>query len=498
MSNILVALSVITLIGLLIWSISKGRHIAATERTDAVFGNPSRAEGGWYWVICGVSSVLLIWFVFSWDAARAFVPSAANEICQAAKVTSAGNPIRSRFAIDERLDRSTNLLIRDRRQLDSLAASLVKSDIGAEQKSQAEAIIEEIKTLMLGLANPASVSAQTSADIDSVAVRLDALNAKLADPNYPGAPSAEQQAAADNLPGWGRSKDEVPVTPASAAGYKLDAAAEELKAIAKDFSRIRNTTPEFLASVKDLDTRIKALEKQSDGDFKRVVSNMKKLLKRVDDGAVFPADTMASIDQGIRQIDASTQAQLGVYHHVDNWLMPGGSILAGSTNCSEQGSGRWLPKPSDTLATLWQLAKPSEGYKGFPLLWYEWRQIGEVTEMLFPDWIADLVPGGYPVPDANGDLTPNLKSKTLAFVTGDYNSFSIPVPMGHVWDSLLRVLAGLFFGIALGVPLGLFMGLSRFAKGYFDPLIELYRPVPPLAWAPLILTIFGIQDDGKI
>jgi taurine transport system permease protein len=42
------------------------------------------------------------------------------------------------------------------------------------------------------------------------------------------------------------------------------------------------------------------------------------------------------------------------------------------------------------------------------------------------------------------------------------------------------------------------MGLNRFAKGFFDPMVELYRPVPPLAWAPLILTIFGIQDDGKI
>jgi taurine transport system permease protein len=50
----------------------------------------------------------------------------------------------------------------------------------------------------------------------------------------------------------------------------------------------------------------------------------------------------------------------------------------------------------------------------------------------------------------------------------------------------------------LGVPLGLFMGVSRFFKSFFDPMIELYRPVPPLAWAPLILTIFGIQDDGKI
>ena len=42
------------------------------------------------------------------------------------------------------------------------------------------------------------------------------------------------------------------------------------------------------------------------------------------------------------------------------------------------------------------------------------------------------------------------------------------------------------------------MGLSRFANGCSDLVIELYRPVPPLARAPLILTIFGILDDGKI
>ena len=42
------------------------------------------------------------------------------------------------------------------------------------------------------------------------------------------------------------------------------------------------------------------------------------------------------------------------------------------------------------------------------------------------------------------------------------------------------------------------MGVLRLFKSFFDPQIELYRPVPPLARAPLILTIFGIQDDGKI
>ena len=42
------------------------------------------------------------------------------------------------------------------------------------------------------------------------------------------------------------------------------------------------------------------------------------------------------------------------------------------------------------------------------------------------------------------------------------------------------------------------MGLNRFAKGFFDPLIELYRPVPPLAWAPLVISVLGIDNLGKV
>ena len=133
-----------------------------------------------------------------------------------------------------------------------------------------------------------------------------------------------------------------------------------------------------------------------------------------------------------------------------------------------------------------------------PLLWYRWQPVGGMIAFLLPDWIAELVPGDYPRHTQNGEIKSNFKSNVQDFVTGNYESFSIPVPMGHMWDSIIRVVIGLFFGIILGVPLGLFMGLSRFAKGFFDPMVELYRPVPPLAWAPLIFTIFGIQDDGKI
>jgi taurine transport system permease protein len=124
--------------------------------------------------------------------------------------------------------------------------------------------------------------------------------------------------------------------------------------------------------------------------------------------------------------------------------------------------------------------------------------VADVVGFFVPDWIADIWPGEYARHGADGTITPNFKDKLLSFAQGEVNLGSIPMLDGHIWDSLFRVLVALALGILLGVPLGLFMGVSKFFKSFFDPLIELYRPVPPLAWAPLILTIFGIQDDGKI
>jgi taurine transport system permease protein len=42
------------------------------------------------------------------------------------------------------------------------------------------------------------------------------------------------------------------------------------------------------------------------------------------------------------------------------------------------------------------------------------------------------------------------------------------------------------------------MGLSRIARGIFDPIIEFYRPIPPLALLPLIIIWMGIDDPAKI
>lgn len=64
--------------------------------------------------------------------------------------------------------------------------------------------------------------------------------------------------------------------------------------------------------------------------------------------------------------------------------------------------------------------------------------------------------------------------------------------------SLRRVLLGFAAGAVLGVPLGLAMGLYRDVENFFDPLVELLRPIPPLAWIPLSIIWLGIEESPKI
>ncbi|WP_043815340.1 taurine ABC transporter permease TauC [Rubrivivax gelatinosus] len=68
----------------------------------------------------------------------------------------------------------------------------------------------------------------------------------------------------------------------------------------------------------------------------------------------------------------------------------------------------------------------------------------------------------------------------------------------HLGASLGRVMSALLAAIVLGVPVGVATGLSRVARGVLDPLIELYRPVPPLAYLPLIVIWFGIGELSKV
>lgn len=68
----------------------------------------------------------------------------------------------------------------------------------------------------------------------------------------------------------------------------------------------------------------------------------------------------------------------------------------------------------------------------------------------------------------------------------------------HVSASLLRIVAAALIAASLGIPLGLAMGLNRWAKGVFDTPIEFYWPLPPLAYLPLMIIWLGIGEVSKI
>ena len=76
-----------------------------------------------------------------------------------------------------------------------------------------------------------------------------------------------------------------------------------------------------------------------------------------------------------------------------------------------------------------------------------------------------------------------------------YRNFTL---LEHTWSSLQRVLLGFIFGALVGIPLGYAMGLTNWARGWFDPIVEFMRPVPPLALIPLMIIWFGIGEQSKV
>lgn len=64
--------------------------------------------------------------------------------------------------------------------------------------------------------------------------------------------------------------------------------------------------------------------------------------------------------------------------------------------------------------------------------------------------------------------------------------------------SLIRVAQGFFIGIAIGTPLGFLLGVSPILTRMFDPLIQVLRPISPLAWLPLGLIIFQKSEPAAL
>mgnify|MGYP006417026943 FL=1 len=488
-----------------------GRKLIKTEKVDAVFGNPERAQGGLHWVIVGSSFLLLVWLYYSWDMAKSFFPKSANELCQVGKIDESLLSLKYLFPIEERQLKSTSVIETETKNLDEIILLIEKSnDVENENKNKLLDFVIQTKNTIPLLTNENLLENETKEQINSITKKINNLANDFVKKDYPYEKPEDETnriELAKQEGNWGASSTsldnavEIPSIPKTKKGLKFQAAAEELNLISDEFFELRNHNAQYATALENLKNEIKEFRSQFDDSNEITSSFAKDILKiarRIEYASIFPPQTLIEMQASIVNFDSLQKKEQGGLKWVDFFLFPSGTIMSSGPSCTEQGSGRWLPKPSDTLNKFALMLNPNVGFKQIPLIWYEMMDVGKIIGFVLPDWIADILPGQYPVHNEKGEIKPNFKSKVLNVVTGNFELFKIPIPTGHIWDSFLRVFLGLVTGIIVGVPLGLYMGLNRFAKGFFDPLIELYRPVPPLAWAPLVISVLGIDNFGKV
>ena len=98
----------------------------------------------------------------------------------------------------------------------------------------------------------------------------------------------------------------------------------------------------------------------------------------------------------------------------------------------------------------------------------------------------------------------------LVFTFGDYSEALFPSPKGvvkgfielisdgvlfeDIRDSMIRFVIGYSLSVVLGITFGLILGWFRNIWGFINPIVQLLRPISPMAWLPFIVLWFGIGD----
>lgn len=108
-------------------------------------------------------------------------------------------------------------------------------------------------------------------------------------------------------------------------------------------------------------------------------------------------------------------------------------------------------------------------------------------------WFAVSASGVFP-PYA----VPSPKAVGEAFVTLAESGFAGQSLFASIGVSLFRLAAGFLLATVIGIPLGILMGRVKWIYNAVDPLVEFFRPVPPLAYIPLLVVWFGIGETPKV
>lgn len=118
--------------------------------------------------------------------------------------------------------------------------------------------------------------------------------------------------------------------------------------------------------------------------------------------------------------------------------------------------------------------------------------LATIATMLFLWWLVTTMGWVKPL------FVPSPQSIVEKFAEIAQNGFTGTPLWQHVLISTARVFGAFVLACIVGIPLGLAMGINPIARGILDPPIEFYRPIPPLAYLPLMIIWFGIGETSKV
>jgi taurine transport system permease protein len=122
------------------------------------------------------------------------------------------------------------------------------------------------------------------------------------------------------------------------------------------------------------------------------------------------------------------------------------------------------------------------------------RLIGVCSTLFFIAVWAIATEGGFIKPI----FLPSPLDVVQRLIDITVDGFAGATLVEHLNASLVRIFGAFILACLIGIPLGITIGCNRVFRGIFDPLIEFYRPLPPLAYLPLIIIWLGIDESSKV
>jgi taurine transport system permease protein len=121
-----------------------------------------------------------------------------------------------------------------------------------------------------------------------------------------------------------------------------------------------------------------------------------------------------------------------------------------------------------------------------------WLSVLSILGIIFVWWLVTTMGWVKPL------FLPSPQAVLRKFIQVWNEGFTNTPFLEHVAISAARVFGAFLLACLIGIPLGIAMGMSPFIRGIFDPPLEFYRPIPPLAYLPLMIIWFGIGETSKV